>query len=152
MSKKHYTELFEMPLLNWEKCMEGDLKFIRIKRSDKAVDSDDVEAFYSLYNKYIKKYGLSQDLKDYLEAQKHFIELAILYSESEKPDKSLINQITVAKARLDELNPNNHEGMTIGQVVIMLNKWMGQWINKSQISVEEFKSLIKEYERENKKE
>jgi hypothetical protein len=139
-----------MPLLNWEKCLEGKFYFIRKEKASE-YDKEDVEAFYSLYNKYLNKYGLSQDLIDYMEAQVHFIELVAAYAEQKNPNKSILNQIAVAEGRLKDLNPMNHKGMTIGQVITQLSKWMGQWINKRQITVEDFKDLIQEYERENKK-
>jgi hypothetical protein len=49
-----------------------------------------------------------------------------------------------------KLEPTREKGMSIGQTVTILSKWLGQWINKKTITLEEYKDLIEEYERSNK--
>ena len=147
-TKNHYSEVYDIPLFNWEKCLEGDFKFMRLDRVKK-YDLRDVEAFYRLYDKYIEKYDLTEEHKAYLDAQKHLIELRLQYVET--GDEFLLNYISIAEMDVRKLAPTNEGGMTIGQTVTILSKWMGQWINKKTITLEEYKDLIQEYERSNQK-
>lgn len=147
-TKKHYSEIFDIPLLNWEKCLDGDFRFIRIERVDKH-DLSDVEAFYKLYDKYLQKYGLTEEHKEYVEAQKRLIELRLQWIET--GDDFLLNYIAIAEMDVLKLNPTKEGGMTIGQTITILSKSMGQWINKKTITLEEYKDLIQEYERSSQK-
>lgn len=149
MSREYYSEVYEIPLLNWEKCLEGKFYFIR-KEPAKDYDSKDVEAFYQLYDKYIERYGLTEQHKRYIEAQKHYIELVCDYVEAEEPDQFLLTYISIAEKKLEELNPSKYEGMTIGQTVTLLSKWLGTWFSKRDRTLEEFKDLLEEYERSTK--
>lgn len=64
----------------------------------------------------------------------------------ETGDKFKLTQIEISKSQLKDLKPKEG-GLTIGQQVIVLSKWMGQWIDKKKITVTEYKDLISEYER-----
>lgn len=147
MSVERYSELFDMPLLNWEKCLAGEFMFIREKRS-KEYNTEDIKAFYTLYDKYIKKYGLGKDYEQYLDYQKNYIYLCTVFMDT--GNERILNDIAITKAKMEEIKPSNEKGMTIGQVVSILSKWQGHWISKKDISVEEYKDLLDEYERENK--
>lgn len=150
MSREYYSEVFDIPLLNWEKCLEGKFYFIRKKPANE-YDEDDVKAFYVLYNKYIQKYGLGDSYEAYIEAQKHYIELVCDYVGAENPDPFLLTYIAIAERKVTELKPSNEGGMTIGQTVTILSKWLGSWFDKKTRTLEEFKDLLEEYERANKK-
>lgn len=147
-TKSHYSEVYDIPLFNWEKCLEGKFKFMRIKRVDEH-DTSDIVAFYELYDKYLDKYGLTDSHLEYVEAQKRLIELRLRYVET--GDEFTLNYIAIAEMDVKRLDPTREDGMTIGQTVTILSKWMGQWINKKTITLEEYKDLIQEYERANQK-
>ena len=147
-TKNHYSEVYDIPLFNWEKCLEGDFKFMRIKRV-KTFDVSDVEAFYKMYDKYIDRYDLTDEHKAYVEAQRNLIELRLQWVDTE--DDFLLNYIAIAEMDVRKLEPTKEKGMSIGQTVAILSKWMGQWINKKTITLEEYKDLIQEYERANQK-
>ncbi len=147
MSVNRYSELYDMPLLNWEKCLEGKFHFIREKRAD-GYNNEDIKAFYRLYNKYIKKYGLGKEYRAYLEYQENYILLCAAYVETGK--ERILNDIATTHAKMEQMKPSSEKGVSIGQVVSMLSKWQGHWISKKEITVEEYKDLLGEYERENK--
>lgn len=151
MSVERFSELCDIPLLNWEKCLAGRFMFIREQRS-KEYNNDDIKAFYELYNKYMERYGLSEQHRKYIEAQIRKSELICQYVEADVPDDFLLNYIAIEEGKIQQLNPANQKGMSIGQVVTMLSKWQGSWISKKDITVEEYKDLLELYERENKQE
>lgn len=148
ISKKHYLELDELPLHNWEKCLEGDFKYM-CERSIKEWGNAEVQAFEVIYDKYIQRYGLGDLYDEYLALKKTIALLELSYVET--GDTFILNQINIEKVNLIALEPTSEGGMTIGQIVVHLSKWMGTWINKKQITVEEYKSLLEEYERNQKK-
>jgi hypothetical protein len=65
-------------------------------------------------------------------------------------DNSILTRILIEKIIVEELKPSNEGGMTIGQMIVVLGKWFGSWINKKEITVGGYKDLIQEYERANK--
>lgn len=142
-SKKYYTELDDTPLYVWEKVLEGNYNFMRKDRKEK-ITNDDVIAFYKLYDKYLQKYGLSKQHQKYMDKLHDIVLLKLEYLET--GDKFKLTQIEISKSQLKDLKPKEN-GLTIGQQVIILSKWMGQWIDKKKITVTEYKDLISEYER-----
>lgn len=142
-SKKYYTELDDTPLYVWEKVLEGNYNFMRKERNEKSTN-DDVIAFYKLYDKYLKKYGLSKQHQKYMDKLHDIVLLKLEYLET--GNKFKLTQIEISQAQLKDLKPKEG-GLTIGQQVIVLSKWMGQWIDKKKITVTEYKDLISEYER-----
>lgn len=148
ISKKHYSALDEIPLHNWEKCLEGNFQYM-CKKSIKNWGATQVKAFEVIYDKYIKKYGLGKLYDEYLELKKTIALLELSYVET--GDKFILNQIQIEQVNLKALEPTSEGGMSIGQIVVHLSKWMGDWINKKKITVEEYKSLLQEYEHSQKK-
>src|SRR5699024_89332 len=142
-SKKYYTELDNTPLYVWEKVLEGNYNFMRKERKENATN-DDVIAFYKLYDKYLKKYGLSKQHQKYMDKLHDVVLLKLEYLET--GNKFKLTQIEISQAQLKDLKPKEN-GLTIGQQIVVLSKWMGQWIDKKKITVTEYKDLISEYER-----
>lgn len=147
MSSKHYSEVYDIPLFNWEKVLQGKYQFMRLKPSKEKFNEADIKAFYTLYNTYIKEYGLTSEQKKYLKLKEDYIKLYIKYAETD--DAFILNQLSIIEADIEKLDPAKHQGMTIGQTIVWLSKWMGTWIDKKSITLAEFKDLIKEYERAN---
>jgi len=146
-SKKYYSDPDEMPLINWEMCLNGKFSYMRLTPSNKYNDKD-IAAFYKFYNEYIDRYNLPDQQMRYLAAQRNLIDLQIQYLES--GNSNLLTQISIEKIIVKELKPSNEGGMTIGQMIVVLGKWFGSWINKKEITVGGYKDLIQEYERANK--
>jgi hypothetical protein len=147
ISSAHYLECDEIPLYNWEKCTQGQFQFIRLKPS-KTFNESDIEAFYTLYDKYLVQFDLSQEFKAYLESQKKLIRLRIVYIET--GDETILNDIAVEEHLSNDLNPNKTQGMTISETLIVLSKHMKIWINKKEITLADWRNMLKDYERSNK--
>ena len=146
-SKKYYSDPDEMPLINWEMCLNGKFSYMRLTPSNKYNDKD-IAAFYKFYNEYIDRYNLPDQQMRYFEAMMVLIDLRADYIDT--GDNSILTRILIEKIIVEELKPSNEGGMTIGQMIVVLGKWFGSWINKKEITVGGYKDLIQEYERANK--
>jgi hypothetical protein len=119
------------------------------KRKMKDVFNDRI-AFESLYNKYIEAYGLGERMEDYIESKRRVIEYRLDYIQT--GDKALLTEIEIEEKLLKDNDPTNYKGMSIGEVLVHINKWMGgSWKSDRQLTVAEFQDLIKQYEQSNKK-
>lgn len=132
------------PLDRWEKCQGGDLRFIN---EDAKPTEHDAERWVMMYNKYLKKFGIDDQLEKYLQVKEHLIRLRCAYIEN--PDDMLLNQIEIEQINLKALDPSKFEGMTIDQCLVHLSKWLGYHVKKSAISIIEFRNLLDEYGRAN---
>jgi len=45
MQERHYQSIEEIPLFNWQKCLEGDVKYVNLETKE---DSGNQEAFNKL--------------------------------------------------------------------------------------------------------
>ena len=144
-SKKYYSDPDEMPLINWEKCLNGKFSYMRLTPSNKYNDKD-IAAFYKFYNEYIDRYNLPDQQMRYFEAMMVLIDLRADYIDT--GDNSILTRILIEKIRVEELKPSNEGGLTISKMVIVLGKWFGSWIKKSDLKVSDYKNLIKLYEDE----
>ena len=154
ISEKYYTELDQILLYNWRKCIEGKFHFMLVeppkgKRKTKDLIADKI-AFENLYNKYIEEYGLGEKAEEHIETKKRIIEYRLDYIQS--GDRSLLTDIEIEERILKDNDPTNYKGMTIGEVLVYINKWMGgEWKSDRQLTVAEFQDLIKQYEQSNQK-
>lgn len=144
-SDVYYLDVNDFPLSNWDKCIAGDLR--HVTKSGKNTKFDGV-VWVSLYNQYLEIFGLDQTLSDYLDVKLLLIELRCLFVES--GNRMLLNQIAIEEINLEQLDPSKHEGMTTDQCLVHLSKMQGYRINKSKITIIEFKNLMLEYVRVNK--
>ena len=144
-SKKYYSDPDEMPLINWEMCLNGKFSYMRLTPSNKYNDKD-IAAFYKFYNEYIDRYNLPDQQMRYFEAMMVLIDLRADYIDT--GDNSILTRILIEKIRVEELKPSNEGGLTISKMVIVLGKWFGSWIKKSDLKVSDYKNLIKLYEDE----
>jgi len=141
-------EIDDFPLFNWEKCEGGELRYVN--KDSKSRKSDFI-AWNLLFNQYLERFGLGELMSEYLDVKAFLTELRLLYIET--GNRMLLNQIKIEEARLKKLDPSAHEGMTIDQSLVYLSRWMGGgMLNKRKITIVEFKNLMNEYARSNKKE
>ena len=144
--EKFYLSLDELPLYNWDKCTEGELKYVT--RDGKSTEHDGV-VWVQLYNEYLNKFDISLDFDEYLKACILLTELRCAFIES--GDDSILNQIAIEELTLARLDPSKHEGMSTGECLVHLSKWLGYHLKAKEITIVEFKNLMLEYVRVNKK-
>ena len=149
MSKKYYSEVYDIPLFNWERVLDGEYQFMRLKPSKKKFGVAEIQAFHDLYNKYIERYGTSSQQEKKTKLELNYLKLYVQYATTD--NEFILNQLSIIEDDLLKMAKDVHNGMTISQTLAWLSKWMdGRWINKKEITLEGFKTLIKEYERANK--
>lgn len=144
-SKHYWASIDEMPLYFWEKCQEGKLQFVNKDRKPRPYDAD---VWLVLYNEYLDRYGLGEQLDRYLTQKIHLAKLRLAYIQTN--NVFLLNNIDIAQIELNQLDPSKHEGMSTAQVVVHLSKWIGYRIDTRAITVVEFKEMLEEYVRSNK--
>lgn len=133
-----------MPLYNWLKCNEGDLKYTR-KDLEIGKDSIDEKAWNILYDEFIKKFGLSKVYEKLLKQMKKKAEIELDYVLS--GDRFKLTMLEMETRRLESILSSAGTGISTDQALIHLSKWVGYWIKTKDISVLEFYNLSNEYER-----
>lgn len=139
----YYRAIDELPLYNWNKCLAGELKFIR--RAQNGSDELDVEAWELVYDEYLKEFGLSKVHEKILKCikDKAIQELDYVIT----GDRFKLTLIEMEENRLKNILSTAGTGVSVDQTLIHLSKWLGQWIKPKEITVLEFFNLQKEYER-----
>jgi len=136
-----------MILWNWDECLKGEIRWIN---KDGVSTDKDFERFEDINDQYIQRYDLRDETITYLKIKMALIQLRLMYIET--GDRMLLNQIEIETENLKTADPSNIEGMTIDQCLAWLRTQMPSWINKKLITVVEFRDLMDEYGRRNKKE
>jgi len=134
-------ELDETPLYNWDKCTNGDFKYIQ--REPKYMLAEDFKYYEMLFNKYLDRYGLGDDFDKYLRLCEKYTKLYLKYRKTQ--DDFLKNQIRIVQGEIDQVDPSKINGMSIDESLIHLSKHMGYRVDKRTITVVEYKEMIKTY-------
>lgn len=139
----YYQSIEDFPVYNWYKCLGGEIKFVR-----KAVNGSnevDIIVWEQLHDEYIKEFGLSKVHAKLLKVikDKALQELDYVIT----GDRFKLTLIEMEETRLKNMLATTSGGVTIEEMLIHMSKWLGQWIKTKEISVKEFFTLQKEYER-----
>ena len=136
-----------MPLYNWDECQKGDVRWVNF---DSKPTDKDFERFELLQDQYIKRYDLKDEMITYLKTKMVLTTLRLMYIET--GDRMLLNQIEIETENLNKYDPSNIEGMTIDESLAWLRTMMPSYPQKKIITVTEWRDLMNEYGRRNKKE
>lgn len=143
MQERHYQSIEEIPLFNWQKCLEGDVKYVNLEDKE---DSSNQEAFTKLYDEFLQKRGVNKEYKKYLDILKN---KAILQCEFLiTKDNFKLTQIEIEDAKIVSLQKTSEGGLSIDKTLIYLGKWLGYRLDWKVISVAEFYSILEEYEKQ----
>jgi hypothetical protein len=135
-----------MPLFNWIKCNEGKIEFTR--KSDEGNPQMDVITWETIYNDYLKEFGLSETYKRMLKAMKKKALLELDYVLT--GDRFKLTEVEIEQTRLNSMLQNAGNGMTIEESLIYISKWLGTWLNAKNITVREYFNLLEQYGKANK--
>jgi hypothetical protein len=139
----YYQSIEDIPIYNWYKCLDGELKFVRTAKN--GTKTNDLIVWERLHDEYIKEFGLSKVHAKILKVikDKAIQELEYVIT----GDRFKLTLIEMEETRLKNILATAGSGVTVEEMIIHLSKWLGQWIKTKEISVKEFFTLQKEYER-----
>ena len=143
MQERHYQSIEEIPLFNWQKCLEGDVKHVNLETKE---DSGNQEAFNKLYDSFLQKRGVNKEYKKYLDIlkKKAMLQCEFLITK----DNFKLTQIEIEDAKIVSLQKTSESGLSIEKTLIYLGKWLGYRLDWKVITVTEFYSIMEEYEKQ----
>ena len=143
-SINYYNNIEDLPLWNWMKCTNGEIKYIRkdFKHGNSILDE---LHFEMIFDSYIKEFGLSETYIKLLKTmhKKTLLELDFVLTRN----RFKLTEVEVQIARLENMVNNNKNGMTIEQTLVHLSKWMNHWIDAKKVTTREYFDMMKEFER-----
>ena len=139
----YYQSIEDLPIYNWYKCLDGEIKFVR--KAENGTKTNDLIVWERLHDEYIKEFGLSKVHAKLLKVikDKALQELEYVIT----GDRFKLTLIEMEETRLKNMLATAGSSVTVEEMIIHLSKWLGQWIKTKEISVKEFFTLQKEYER-----
>ena len=143
MQERHYQSIEEIPLFNWQKCLEGDVKYVNLETKE---DESNQEVFTKLYDQFLQKRGVNKEYKKYLDIlkKKALLQCEFLITK----DNFKLTQIEIEDAKIVSLQKTSEAGLSIDKTLIYLGKWLGYRLDWKIISVSEFYSILEEYEKQ----
>lgn len=144
---EYWDSIDDMPLFNWLKCNEGDLKYAR--KHGKGTAENDRETWLKLYNEYLSEFGINKKYEKYLIACKKRAKLQAEWVITRIKFK--ITEIEIQNAKIKSLELYFGEGQDVDVILIWVGKFLGYKVSKKETTVKEYFTLLKEYGKANKK-
>ena len=142
--RRHWESIDDILLYNWQKCIESEYVYTRKKANADSVQNDyDAECWFKIYDTYLKRFGLSEVHKKYLELLKKKALLQLNYVETR--DKFKLTQIEMQEVRLKNMLSNAGQGISIDTSIIILGKYMGFRVDPKVITANEYFLMLEEY-------
>lgn len=136
---KFYESIEDMPIYNWFKVNNGDMRFMLIKQTAKYDGVKAREYFDKIYAEYIDVFGISESYLKVIELKKNIsvlqIEMAIT------GDRILKNFIKMAQIELNQINSKTNKTNT-NEVKVHLEKYLGFRLNEKETSVKEYYTYL----------
>jgi hypothetical protein len=147
MLEMFYESIEEIPLYNWSKINDGDLKFI-LKNKDHVVNEEELsEAWEKLYDDYIVKRGLSKHYKKLLSLMQQKAVLECDYIITGELFK--LTEIEIQEQKLNEIIQKDAIDISIEKTLIYLSKWIGYRLDWKIITLNEYYLILEEYGKAN---
>jgi hypothetical protein len=143
----YYSNIDEMPLWNWRKCVEGLLEYCRLNQK-KGKGNTDLENWTRLYDQYLARFGLAKDHELVIEKKLQLADLQLEYCEN-GIDFSL-NKIRRLEREIEDILNRTKTGATIEECLMVLSKWMGFRLDQKVTTIMEFQTYLESYEKEAK--
>lgn len=141
----YYKSLDEIPLYNWNKCLNGEHRFIRI---DLKESNDNEKQFVELYNLYLKTRGFNKDYIKYISIIKKKAMLQCDYLITK--DAFKLTQIEIEDTKLENMQKMQSEPVSVEKTLIYLSKWLGYRLDWKQVTASEYYLILEEYGKANK--
>lgn len=143
----YYKNIDELPLYNWIKINEGDLKYCR-KDINKGSDEKDKASYEIITDTNYEQFGLDKNHSRLLDL---YYQLAMARLEWISTAVDFIkNKINRLEFEIDDLYKRmNDEGDgDFGETIILMSKWVGYRIDDKVVTVKEFRSMVSLFKKE----
>ena len=143
-----YESIHTMPVWNWMEIHEKhDLTYLLVDTRHTARKEDLEKRWDALYSEYIAEFGIHDKYRDYLMKMVHIARMKCDMILTD--DFSLQNIIEVEEFELENMI-KDREKIKYMDIVASLSKFMGFHVNTRQITVFEYYSYLRSFERATK--
>lgn len=145
MLGKYYKSIDEMPIFNWNKCLDGDFKYVHSELKEDVINET---MFNDVYDDFLKQRGLDKTLNNIFKVMKKKAILECDYLISR--DRFLLTLIEIEEAKLNSLRkPSMNNAMSFEKTLVYLSKWLGFGINAHKTSTKQYFAYLDEYIKNN---
>lgn len=144
----YYDLIDEMPLFNWEQCINGNLNYARINPKSKGKERKDLEAWETLYDQHLQRFGIGSEHQRILDKKIELAELQCEYCID--GNAFLLNRIKMLETDIKDILERTQQGMSIDECLMLLSRWLGFHLSKKQITCVEFQNYLKAYDKQAK--
>jgi hypothetical protein len=147
----HYTSIYDCPAWNFTKASEDPRYLLRLDSYNSLPDTDTDAlglVYETIYYQFLNEFGVNGTEAEMLHIQRDILELEIDYMRH--GGAVLQVRLNVLRKRLEELADKN-KGGNIFEVAAALSKWAGYDVSPMKLTVVEFYSKLKLYEKANEK-
>lgn len=140
--KNYYTRIDELDMYRYKKAVEGDLTALRIEGGNKR---DDIRAMNRIEQSFLDEMGMNKRFEELMRLKNQLAKLQADYII--KDERYLLNLIRQKETQIRSLEEKLKGGLDIMQAKTILDKWLGVVIDLKKITVLDFYTKLKEYER-----
>ena len=145
MLGKYYKSIDEMPIYNWNKCLDGDFKYVHIELKEEVINET---MFNDVYDDFLKQRGLDKTLNNIFKVMKKKALLECDYLISH--DRFLLTLIEVEERKLEQLRkPSTNNEMSFEKTLVYLSKWLGFGVNPRETTTKQYFAYLDEYIKNN---
>jgi hypothetical protein len=135
---KYFNSIDEMPIHNYLKVVDGNLKFMIVKRG---ILGDVIKAFEDIQRQLVDRFGISENFSEILELRREICELQCDVAIT--GDKFHNTFIRIKESELEQLLAV--KGATNEELKTIIEKWLGFKLNLQQITISEWFSYLKQF-------
>jgi VIT1/CCC1 family predicted Fe2+/Mn2+ transporter len=135
---KYFNSIDEMPIHNYLKVVDGNLKFLVVKRG---IFGDAIKAFEDIQRQLVDRFGISENFAEILELRREICELQCEVAITENRFQNTF--IRIKEQELEQLLAI--KGSTNEELKTIIEKWLGFKLNLQQISVVEWFTYLKQF-------
>ncbi len=129
-------------MARYKKAVEGDLTALRIEKGN---EQDDIRAMEKIEQSFIDLLGMNKRFEELLRLKNQRANLQADYII--KDERFLLNLIRQKETQIQTLEDKLKGGLDIMQAKTILDKWLGVILDLKKITVLDFYTKLKEYER-----
>ncbi len=143
----YYNDIGDLPLYNWIKINEGELKYCRINIMEGS-EKNDLKYSDIIKDTNYEEFGLHKDHSRLLELYLNLSECRLDWVIS--GDNFIKNKIKRLEREIETLFERMQEKGSgdIGETIILMSKWIGHRIDTKITTVKEFRNMISLFKKE----